>query len=159
MFKRCQPGNRRCSKDPSDSQRSLSTDEGFPPDPVMPWGSAGAPGGRRTLLESDRPRHPARGPASGGDRLGPRRPAEAPSAWHGSPQRVAIHAAADSYEPPAADPSAESKLLLAAFRMRRTPAPMSARSRSICAETIILASLVCGVMSPKPTVENTEIVK
>ena len=55
--------------------------------------------------------------------------------------------------------SAESKLLLATLRISRTPAPMRARSRSICADTTRRAASVRGVMSPKPTVEKMVIVK
>ena len=48
---------------------------------------------------------------------------------------------------------------LAALKMSRTAAPMMARSSNIWAETTRRAASVLGVMSPKPTVEKTVIVK
>ena len=53
----------------------------------------------------------------------------------------------------------DSTRLLAALKISRTPAPMTTRSSSIWAETISRAVSVRGVMSPKPTVENTLTVK
>ena len=49
--------------------------------------------------------------------------------------------------------------LRAAVKIIRTAMPMMARSSSIWAETTRRAVSVLGVMSPKPTVENTLIVK
>jgi len=45
------------------------------------------------------------------------------------------------------------------LKIKRTTAPMSTRSSSICAETTMRAGSVLGVMSPKPTVEKMLTVK
>jgi hypothetical protein len=48
---------------------------------------------------------------------------------------------------------------VAAPRIRRTTTARTARSESICTMATIRAGSVFGVMSPKPTVENTVTVK
>ncbi len=66
----------------------------------------------------------------------------------------------DRYCPVTVAGSAAGVILLrAALKIRRTTAPMMARSSSIWADTTRRAASVRGVMSPKPTVEKMVMVK